>query len=84
MPSFKFNTQVHFVTTTRTIHNSIRQRSTTDKGFNYYANEDIITKIEEGDQPSGIPSEIQVRSSTNMETLRDKIRDEIVENFYDV
>ena len=78
MSSFKFDTQVHLVTTTMAIHNFIQQHSTTDKDFNYYANEDIITEIEEADQPFGIPSEIQDRCSTSMETLHDKIRDEIV------
>lgn len=57
---------------------------TIDKDFNCYANEDIITEIEEADQPFGIPSEIQDRCSTSMETLRDKIRDKIIENFCDV
>ncbi|KAM3266436.1 putative nuclease HARBI1 [Capsicum annuum] len=84
MPSFKFETQVHLVITTMAIHNFIRQHSTTDKDFNYYDNKDIITEIEEADQPFGIPSEIQDRYSTSMEILRDKIREEIIENFCDV
>ncbi|KAM3306139.1 hypothetical protein P3S67_013009 [Capsicum chacoense] len=84
MPSFKFETQVHLVKTTMTKQNFIRQYSTTDKDFNYYANEDIITEIEEANQPFGIPSEIQDTCSTSMETLHDKFSNEIIENFCDV
>lgn len=84
MPSFKFDPQVHLAATIIAIYNFICQCSTIDKDFNYYTNKDNITEIEEGDEPYGIPSKIQNRSSTSMETLRDKIRNEIVENLYDV
>ncbi|XP_019229553.1 PREDICTED: L10-interacting MYB domain-containing protein-like [Nicotiana attenuata] len=76
--------KIHLVTTTMAIHNFIRRRSSTDKEFNYYANEDITTEIEEGDGASGIPLEMQDKSSTIMEALRDRIRDEIVEKYYHV
>jgi len=84
MPSFKFDTQNHLVTTTMTINNFIRQRSSTDNEFNYYANEDITAKTEEGNEPSSIHLEMQGKCSTNMEALCDQIRDKIVEKYYHV
>lgn len=80
MPSFKFDTQVHLVSATMAIHNFIRQHSSTDIEFNRYVDDDIMPEIEEGDGPSGIPLEMQGRSSTIMELTRNRIRDEIVEN----
>ncbi|XP_019228607.1 PREDICTED: uncharacterized protein LOC109209738 [Nicotiana attenuata] len=85
--AFNFFTPVfdiHLVTTTMAIHNFIRRRSSTDKEFNYYANEDITAEIEEGYGPSGIPLEMQDKSTTIMEALRDRIRDETVEKYYHV
>ncbi|XP_060200766.1 uncharacterized protein LOC132629037 [Lycium barbarum] len=53
MPSFKFHTQVHLVTTTMAIHNFIRRNSSTEAEFDHYANEDIMPKLEEEDGHSG-------------------------------
>ncbi|XP_019235506.1 PREDICTED: uncharacterized protein LOC109215848 [Nicotiana attenuata] len=44
----------------------------------------INAEIEEGDGPSDIPLEMQGKSSTNMDALCDRRRDEIVEKYYHV
>nr|XP_016508886.1 PREDICTED: uncharacterized protein LOC107826423 [Nicotiana tabacum] len=74
----------HLVITTMTIHNSIRRYSSTDKEFNYDANEDITAKIEEGGESFDIPLEMQGKSTANIEALCDRSRDEIVGKYYHV
>ncbi|XP_075074562.1 uncharacterized protein LOC142162145 [Nicotiana tabacum] len=80
MPSFKFDTQVHLVTSTMAIHNFIRRNSYTDVEFDHYANEDNMPELEEEDGQSDIHSEMQGMSSNVMELLRNRIRDDIIEN----
>ncbi|KAF7812523.1 putative harbinger transposase-derived nuclease domain-containing protein [Senna tora] len=67
--------------TTMAIHNFIRQHSSTDVDFIHYANNnDIVLEMEEGDGSSNTPLYIQSGSSTFMESTRNRIKDEIVEN----
>ncbi|KAF7839707.1 putative nuclease HARBI1 [Senna tora] len=81
MPPFKFDTQVHLVTATMAIHNLIRQHSSIDVDFIHYANNDeIVLEMEKGDGSYNTPLYMQSRSSTFMESTRNRIRDEIVEN----
>nr|XP_016487138.1 PREDICTED: uncharacterized protein LOC107807300 [Nicotiana tabacum] len=78
--SFRNPNEVHLVRSTMTIHNFIRRNSSTDVEFDHYANEDNMPELEEEDGQSDIHSEMQGMSSNVMELLRNRIRDDIIEN----
>lgn len=78
MPSFKFETQVQIVIATMAIHNFIRRKSATDSDFMHFEDEDILEN--DNDNQVGENPSITVASSTEMDFVRNSIRDQIVES----
>ena len=78
MPKFKIETQVQIVSATMAIHNFIRRNTSTDVEFSRYEDEDIL----EGNYDDHVVSEpfpnLNIVSSSEMDSVRDAIRNQIV------
>ena len=83
MPKFKFETQVHIVCATMAIHNFIRRNTQTDDEFSRYEDESILD-INDGSVDEHVdldPSlSLNTISSTEMDHVRDSIRDQLIES----
>ncbi|KEH20341.1 hypothetical protein MTR_8g073195 [Medicago truncatula] len=80
MPKFKFETQVQIVVATMAIHNFIRRKAENDMDFNVY--EDESTVIHHDDSSSNLDQSqvLNVVSSSEMDRVRNIIRNEIIEH----
>ena len=82
MPKFKYETQVHIVCTTTTIHNFIRRNAETDLQFSQYENEDIVLDLDDQSCHNEVNLDhsqtFNVISSTEMDCIQDTIRDNII------
>ena len=83
MPKFKIETQVQIVSATMAIHNFIRRNTSTDTEFNHYEDEDIL----EGNCDDHVVSDpfpsLNIVSSSEMDNVRDAIRNQIVAHTQD-
>ncbi|XP_028752044.1 uncharacterized protein LOC114711787 [Neltuma alba] len=78
MPRFKFQAQVRIVCATMAVHNFIRQNSPTDDRFIQAERGSIID--EDNNHPAGEASSSSLISATQMNRVRDSIRDQIVQS----
>ncbi|RHN73171.1 hypothetical protein MtrunA17_Chr2g0295621 [Medicago truncatula] len=80
MPNFKFETQVQIVVATMAIHNFIRRKAEIDIDFNVY--EDESTIIHHDDSSSNLDQShvLNVVSSSEMDRVRNIIRNKIIEH----
>jgi hypothetical protein len=81
MPKFKYETQVQIVITTMTIHNFIRRNAKIDTDFDLY--EDENTNINHDNYHRSANSDqsqvLNITSSSEMDRVRDSIRNQILE-----
>nr|KYP71030.1 hypothetical protein KK1_010273 [Cajanus cajan] len=78
MPKFKFETQVQIVSATMTIHNFIRRKSETDSEFKRYEDENIDEYENDNHISEDQSLPLTVTSSTEIDLVRDSIRDQII------
>ena len=82
MPKYKFVTQIQIVCATMTIHNFIRKNAENDIDFNRYEDENIILNSDDNYHNEVDLDQTQVLnviSSSEMERVRDSIRNQIME-----
>ncbi|XP_045802374.1 uncharacterized protein LOC123895954 [Trifolium pratense] len=82
MPKFKYETQVQIVVATMAIHNFIRRTAEVDSDFNLYEDENTVIHHDEIHRSNNLdPSQVfNVASSSEMDHVRDLIRNQIIES----
>ena len=78
MPKFKIETQVQIVCATMAIHNFIRRHSETDTEFNQYEHANILDGEDSSYVGESSDQTLTISSSTEMDRVRDSIRDQII------
>jgi len=81
MPKFTIKTQVEVVVATMAIHNFIRRNADMDVDFNRYKDEDITLDHDGYRRPVNLDSSqnLNIASSSEMNHVRDSVRDQIIE-----
>ncbi|XP_028785369.1 uncharacterized protein LOC114741284 [Neltuma alba] len=79
MPPYKIQTQVQIVIATMAIHNFIRRHTDTDFKFSQYEDENILEGNYDDHVVSYPSPSANIVSSSEMDRLRDSIRDQILQ-----
>ncbi|XP_024641527.2 uncharacterized protein [Medicago truncatula] len=80
MPKFKYETQVHIVVATMAIHNFIRRSAEMDVDFNLYEDENTVIHHDDDHRSTNLnqSQSFNVASSSEMDHVRNSIRDQII------
>jgi len=81
MPKFTIKTQVEVVVATMAIHNFIRRNADMDVDFNRYEDENITLDHDDYRRPVNLDSSqnLNIASSSEMNHVRNSVRDQIIE-----
>jgi hypothetical protein len=81
MPKFKYETQVQIVVATMTIHNFIRRNAKIDTDFDLYEDENTIINHDDYHRSANLDQSqvLNIASSSEMDRVRDSIRNQILE-----